>query len=212
MVLCCKCNKTGRCRNCACVKAGIQCQNCLPSRLGNCSNRQPLLSEEGRATARQPPLSETLLLEDDSEEEDPIMREDCHIDSQQITLPVFTPLQEPNFSWGTTNGIELTNQMDQAYEQIILWKRNLFLVPSGKAGKDFVAEVARLYNAYADASPLECIALKSVSVMQALLLQKPYAKSKSKDHMLHLSRRLSLWKNGCIYTETLREHRKETGR
>ncbi len=67
---------------------------------------------------------------------------------------------------------------------------------AGKAGKEFVAEVARLYNAYADASPLECIALKSVSVMQALLLQKPYAKSKSKDHMLHLSRRLSLWKNG----------------
>ena len=68
--------------------------------------------------------------------------------------------------------------MDQAYEQIVLWKRNLFLVPSGKAGKEFVAEIARLYNAYADASSLECIALKSVSVMQALLLQKPYAKSK----------------------------------
>ena len=42
--------------------------------------------------------------------------------------------------------------------------------------------------------------------MQALLLQKPYAKSKSKDHMLHLSRRLSLWKNGCI-SELLHEGR-----
>ena len=33
---CCKCNKTGRCRNCSCVKAGIHCQSCLSSRLGLC--------------------------------------------------------------------------------------------------------------------------------------------------------------------------------
>ena len=35
---CCRCNRSGRCRNCSCVKAGSTCQNCLPQRLGNCSN------------------------------------------------------------------------------------------------------------------------------------------------------------------------------
>ena len=37
---CCKCNRTGRCRNCSCVKGGRQCQSCtcLPLRLGNCAN------------------------------------------------------------------------------------------------------------------------------------------------------------------------------
>ena len=45
---CCKCNKTGRCRNCSCVKAGIHCQSCLPSRLGSCSN---ITSTETRQTA-----------------------------------------------------------------------------------------------------------------------------------------------------------------
>ena len=35
---CCKCNKTGRCRNCSCVKTGLQCLSCLPGRLGLCSN------------------------------------------------------------------------------------------------------------------------------------------------------------------------------
>ena len=34
MVNCCKCNRTGQCRNCACVKAGKCCDTCLPSRLG----------------------------------------------------------------------------------------------------------------------------------------------------------------------------------
>ena len=35
---CCKCNPTGRCGNCACVKANKKCCGCLPSRLGHCLN------------------------------------------------------------------------------------------------------------------------------------------------------------------------------
>ena len=50
---CCKCNKTGRCRNCACVKAGKSCQNCLPSRLGQCLN--------SNARPDSPPSNDTLL-------------------------------------------------------------------------------------------------------------------------------------------------------
>ena len=38
MVVCCSCNRTGQCRGCACVKAGKQCTNCLPGRLGKFSN------------------------------------------------------------------------------------------------------------------------------------------------------------------------------
>ena len=38
MVLCCRCNRTSSCRGCACVKARRQCSNCLPSKLGSCSN------------------------------------------------------------------------------------------------------------------------------------------------------------------------------
>ena len=35
---CCRCNRGGRCRNCACVKNGDQCTGCLPGRLGKCEN------------------------------------------------------------------------------------------------------------------------------------------------------------------------------
>jgi hypothetical protein len=71
-------------------------------------------------------------------------------------------------------------------------------VPSGKQGTAFVIELARLYQTYADASTLEYIALKASTVFQCLMLQKPYAKSKSKDHSNSLDRRLSLWKSGNI--------------
>ena len=35
---CCRCNRSGRCRYCSCVKSGRTCQGCLPEQLGNCKN------------------------------------------------------------------------------------------------------------------------------------------------------------------------------
>ena len=35
---CCRCNRTGTSKNCACAKSGNQCLSCLPSRLGKCQN------------------------------------------------------------------------------------------------------------------------------------------------------------------------------
>ena len=88
--------------------------------------------------------------------------------------------------------------INEAYEDITHWRRNLFKVPSGKAGKAFVTEIARLLRAYAEAGALEAIALKSAMVLPALLLQKPSASSKAKDHIQCLDRRLKLWREGDI--------------
>ena len=38
----------------------------------------------------------------------------------------------------------------QAYCEVIRWKRNLFMVPSGKHGEAFVSELARLYRSYGE--------------------------------------------------------------
>ena len=35
---CCRCNRSGRCLNCRCVKSGSFCHGCLPQRLGQCAN------------------------------------------------------------------------------------------------------------------------------------------------------------------------------
>ena len=105
---------------------------------------------------------------------------------------------EYNFKWNEVNGADFCSMINAAYEEIIYWKRNIFLLPSGKVGKLFVQELARLYQLYADASPLENIALKACSVMQSLLLQKPFVKSKTKDHCSCLDRRLKQWLEGDI--------------
>ena len=38
VMVCCRCNRSGRCKNCQCVKRGTACVDCLPSRQGSCSN------------------------------------------------------------------------------------------------------------------------------------------------------------------------------
>lgn len=76
------------------------------------------------------------------------------------------------------------------------WKRNLFKVPSGKAGTTFVRELSCMFRAYADRSALESVAMKAVMVMPALLLQKPHPRSKAKEHALHLDCGLQLWRSG----------------
>ena len=65
--------------------------------------------------------------------------------------------------------------------------------PSGKAGKELVAEIARLLSGVADCSVLECIALKASVVLQALALQKPTGPGGSKFFAELLRRRLVLW-------------------
>ena len=71
-------------------------------------------------------------------------------DSPRVTLPDFVRLQNPDFSWDSLEGPEVTRLIDEAHEHIKIWKRNLFLVPSGKAGKDFITELTHLLRAYAD--------------------------------------------------------------
>ena len=106
-------------------------------------------------------------------------------------------LTAPDFLWGKISGNTFCDLVSSAYTEVVHWRRNVFLIPSGKAGKTFITELAKLYQAYADASTLECIALKACTVMQCLLLRKPHAKSKAKEHSAHsVQRSCSLWVKG----------------
>ena len=109
-----------------------------------------------------------------------------------------------DFKWGDVSGIEFTKKVDMIYEQIVHWKRNLFLLPSGSAGKRYLDEVSRLLDAWVDETPLRRMAMKAIHIMPALLLQKPSKTSKVKDHNEALGRRLMLWTSGDL-DELLRE-------
>lgn len=74
----------------------------------------------------------------------------------------------------------------------------MFMIPSGSVGKRFVREISRLLDCFTQRSALESIALCAVMCMPHLLLQKPHEKTKSKENVQNLERRLSAWERGDI--------------
>ena len=187
------------------MKNGRTCQGCLPQRLGNCTNlSQPSLTPSSGHSHSSHSILNTKNIPETS-----ISDETIPLDyASQTTLDeihpnvnttwLFPALQPPNFTWGSSNGENFCTSINVAYEEVVHWRQNVFQVPSGSSGRAFVMELARLFQAYADSSSLECIAMKATIVMQILLLQKPSRASKSKDHVTHLQRRMELWLDGDI--------------
>lgn len=117
-------------------------------------------------------------------------------DSDQNTiagLPNYLPMEQPIFQWGDVDATTLIERIDNAYQQIVHWKPNLFKIPSGNSGSLFVSTLTSLISAYADGTALECIALKAAMSMPALLLQRPHHRSKNADHISLLRNRLAKW-------------------
>ena len=92
------------------------------------------------------------------------------------------------------------------YDEVVHWRRNVFLLPYGAAGNKFVDELARLIQAFASGSALRPIAWMAVAVASQLLLQRPHHNSKASENADHLQRRLTLWKDGG-FEELLAEAR-----
>ena len=82
-----------------------------------------------------------------------------------------------------------TSLFDNAYGEIVLWRKNTFLVPYGKVGRKFIDTLSNLIKQWNDCTHLQCIALKAFFVFRYCLKE-----------------RLELWKEGQI-EKLLREGR-----
>ena len=110
--------------------------------------------------------------------------------------------QHEDIYWNTVPGAVYQKDPEEAYNQIVYWHKNIFMVPTGAAGKKFIDKISRLL--WTNDTPLKNIALEAIHVVPALLLQKPSKTSKAKDHLKALERRLRLWEEGNI-TELVNE-------
>ena len=105
---------------------------------------------------------------------------------------------QERFYWNKVAGSRFEALIHDAYEKIIQWKRNIFMLPTGASGMKYINETTRLFNLWVNNTPYELIGLKAIHVMSALLLQKPSKSSKPKEHLEALTRRLSLLNKGKI--------------
>lgn len=104
---------------------------------------------------------------------------------------------DPKFTWGDS----FCKALKAVYDEVVHWRKNYFKIPLGNAGKSFVAEMARLYSAFAAGSTLECVTLRATIVLPILVLQLPHRRSKPKEHANGLERHLKAWKEGDLVDE-----------
>ena len=107
-------------------------------------------------------------------------------------------MAEPKLTWGERDSKSVCKVLMTTYDEIVHWRKNCFKIPSGNAGKSLVDELSRLYSAFADASAMECVALRATVVLPILVLQQPHRRSKSKEQATCLERRLKAWKVGDL--------------
>ena len=99
--------------------------------------------------------------------------------------------------WGSLEGeLNIRTAVKAAYRQVITWKKNIFHLPRGKSGTEFLKELTRLLYLFVDKTKWECISLPLVHIFVPIMLQKPSKKSKAKDHAKYLASRLEKWSNG----------------
>ena len=93
--------------------------------------------------------------------------------SQSVTISertkvtnVFSPLS--SFMWGEREGTLFTDDINEAYEKIVFWRKNLFMLSTGNAGKNISKKVTRLLKGWTQDTLLRSISLKAIHTMPAL--------------------------------------------
>ena len=101
--------------------------------------------------------------------------------------------------WGEMEGEETIRKcISNTYIEITKWRKNLFLLPRGKAGSDFLEEKARLINLFVNNTKWARVSMAMENIFGPLLLQKPSKNSRARDNAIYLRRRLQLWSDGKV--------------
>ena len=73
------------------------------------------------------------------------------------------------FYWNTVPRVTYHKDLEDTYNQIVFWRKNIFMVITEAAGKKFIDEIFRFLNLWTNDAPLNNITLKAIHVMSALL-------------------------------------------
>ena len=121
--------------------------------------------------------------------------------SNNITpnLPEYIACEQiPNKPYNNIEGKVFADLIDKYYNESMKFRKNLFLVPNGSTGKKFVALLSEWITYFNSNSTFHGMAMKVVMTLPNLLLQKPSAKSKAREHTLILEQRLQHWNEGNL--------------
>jgi hypothetical protein len=164
-------------------------QNAYPSQMGIVT--QTLADLENATSQPEPSSVLSQAIRESRTASSPV----CDLHLPEVEKPKRTL---SSAKWGVLKGQQIAEIVQSTYDVVVNWRRNLFLVPTGAIGQQFIEEVSKTVNYFTSSSALEEVALTMVMIMPALLLQKPSKKSKTKEHKVYLEKRLKWWVNGDL--------------
>ena len=92
--------------------------------------------------------------------------------------------------------LELQQLVSSGYEETIKWDWKLFMLSSGKAGKDYIDECTQFILEWVNNSQLQSIAVRALMIMPLIFFQKSSKNSIVQRHTESLKMRLKLRKKG----------------
>ena len=116
----------------------------------------------------------------------------------QAHLPEYVIAQPLGEDYNNIDKATFIQNIHEIFEATLTWKKNLFLVPTGKSGKEFIKLKTQWLQKFNNGSPFQHHAMKVFHILPNILLQKPSATSKARDHSNALETRLQMWSEGRI--------------
>ena len=97
-------------------------------------------------------------------------------------LPEYNNVNKPSeIKWGKRSDgsvvIILSSTIINAYDWIVTWRENVFLLPYGKTGRDFIDQVTLHINEWNNDSENQHVSQKAAFVLIAVALPKPSKKN-----------------------------------
>ena len=89
-----------------------------------------------------------------------------HVSAMAVPINI----SKNHYKWGDYDGHVFEKNLNLIYDIIVYWKKNLFMFPAGRAGKDYIDEITRLLNAWIQDSAMKHITFKAIMVMPSLIL------------------------------------------
>ena len=87
---------------------------------------------------------------------------------------------------------DVDNEAIEAYEEIVKWRKNIFMIPTGKIGKQFVQRMKDHIDSWCNEDKSGQMALKYVMIMPQILLQNPVRNPSACQIKETLERRLAM--------------------
>ena len=121
---------------------------------------------------------------------------DCGIKTSKVSpnIPDFDvcPSEIKAKMWGNISHQRFSEEINNIYNEVVHFRKNIFNLPSGGAGKHFIEELTFWLKQFNSNSDLNPVAFKAFMVLPSVILQKPSATSKTKEHSVAIERRLAL--------------------